>query len=303
MEIEPFFLFKATTHPFNVEETISTLQFAKRAKTIKNKVVVNQKRSVEELEQIVSQLTKKLNALQGYSAALEEELREVKGPLWKPSASGAERSQVPTSAASSQDAVDLQLQLEELKRASEQTVAELKEQVAELEEQKALNAQFAERQRVAAEQERREKEEALVRLESLREESEAVKEKLELVHQNLKKSEAESAKLKEQADYSIQKAQQATEALANKSRSEAALQMSLSEAQSKLEKLESSQKFREFEFKQTAEEKSSLESSVQRLEKSNKELREKEETLKDQILKVRKFISLTLIFCSILSFL
>ncbi len=40
-------------HIFNVEETVSTLRFAQRAKSITNSVSINQKRSVEELELIV----------------------------------------------------------------------------------------------------------------------------------------------------------------------------------------------------------------------------------------------------------
>ena len=47
-------------HSYNVEETISSLQFAQRAKTIKNKVKVNIKYSYEELQKMVFQLKKKL---------------------------------------------------------------------------------------------------------------------------------------------------------------------------------------------------------------------------------------------------
>ncbi len=47
-------------HSYNLEETISSLQFAQRVKTIKNKVKVNIKYSYEELQQMVEKLTKKL---------------------------------------------------------------------------------------------------------------------------------------------------------------------------------------------------------------------------------------------------
>ena len=45
-------------HSYNVDETISSLQFAQRAKTIKNKVKVNIKYSYEELQKIICHLRK-----------------------------------------------------------------------------------------------------------------------------------------------------------------------------------------------------------------------------------------------------
>lgn len=59
-------------HSFNVEETISTLKFGQRAKSIKNSVKINQQRSVKELEAIIENLTRELNMLRAYVAALEE---------------------------------------------------------------------------------------------------------------------------------------------------------------------------------------------------------------------------------------
>ncbi len=47
-------------HSYNLDESISSLQFAQRAKTIKNKVKVNIKYSYEELQQMVYKLNKKL---------------------------------------------------------------------------------------------------------------------------------------------------------------------------------------------------------------------------------------------------
>jgi kinesin family protein 5 len=47
-------------HIYNCEETISTLKFASRAKKIKNKVKLNIKRSVEQLEAIIENLNKQL---------------------------------------------------------------------------------------------------------------------------------------------------------------------------------------------------------------------------------------------------
>ena len=47
-------------HPFNADETISTLRFAQRAKLIKNTVRVNRHRSAAELERIVARLEAEL---------------------------------------------------------------------------------------------------------------------------------------------------------------------------------------------------------------------------------------------------
>ena len=47
-------------HSYNIEETISSLQFAQRVKTIKNNVKVNIKYSYEQLQQMVYKLNKKL---------------------------------------------------------------------------------------------------------------------------------------------------------------------------------------------------------------------------------------------------
>lgn len=58
-------------HSFNVEETISTLKFGQRAKSIKNSVKINQQRSVKELEQIIETLSNELALLRGYSEKLE----------------------------------------------------------------------------------------------------------------------------------------------------------------------------------------------------------------------------------------
>ncbi len=47
-------------HSYNLEETITSLQFAQRAKTIKNKAKINIKYSYQELQQMVDKLKKKL---------------------------------------------------------------------------------------------------------------------------------------------------------------------------------------------------------------------------------------------------
>jgi hypothetical protein len=75
-------LITCSPHIFNVEETISTLKFGQRAKTIKNSVSVNKQRSVEELNAIIIKLNKELAVLKEYVTILENELKGVKGPDW-----------------------------------------------------------------------------------------------------------------------------------------------------------------------------------------------------------------------------
>eukprot|EP00026_Physarum_polycephalum_P001526 Phypoly_transcript_01528.p1 GENE.Phypoly_transcript_01528~~Phypoly_transcript_01528.p1 ORF type:complete len:1080 (+),score=256.77 Phypoly_transcript_01528:75-3314(+) len=65
-------------HPFNVEETISTLMFGKRAKTIKNTVKVNKQKSAAELAALIQALKKELAALQQYNLLLEKQLDWIK---------------------------------------------------------------------------------------------------------------------------------------------------------------------------------------------------------------------------------
>ena len=49
-------LIACSPHPFNREESISTCEFGKRAKAIKNKVKVNAVKSVKELMAIIDRL-------------------------------------------------------------------------------------------------------------------------------------------------------------------------------------------------------------------------------------------------------
>lgn len=70
-------LIACSPHVFNVEETISTLKFGQRAKTIKNSVHINQQRSVKELEAIIDNLTRELTYLKLYSEHLERDLLKL----------------------------------------------------------------------------------------------------------------------------------------------------------------------------------------------------------------------------------
>lgn len=75
----------ASPHPFNVEETISTLMFGKRAKTIKNTVKVNKQKSAAELAALIQALRKELIMLQDYNTLLEKQLEWMKAPDYDPS--------------------------------------------------------------------------------------------------------------------------------------------------------------------------------------------------------------------------
>eukprot|EP00011_Vannellida_sp_DIVA3-517-6-12_P013032 CAMPEP_0114620886 /NCGR_PEP_ID=MMETSP0168-20121206/8952_1 /TAXON_ID=95228 ORGANISM="Vannella sp., Strain DIVA3 517/6/12" /NCGR_SAMPLE_ID=MMETSP0168 /ASSEMBLY_ACC=CAM_ASM_000044 /LENGTH=1105 /DNA_ID=CAMNT_0001832083 /DNA_START=33 /DNA_END=3346 /DNA_ORIENTATION=+ len=76
-------LIACSPHVFNLEETVSTLQFGKRAKTIKNVVSKNEQRSVAELMAIIERLKKELAYFKRYSRILEQELEKAVGPEWR----------------------------------------------------------------------------------------------------------------------------------------------------------------------------------------------------------------------------
>ncbi|EFA80039.1 kinesin-1 [Heterostelium album PN500] len=74
----------ASPHVSNVEETISTLKFGSRAKTIKNTVKVNSQKSAAELLAIIGVLTKELSSLKHYSLSLEKLVEYMKSPEYIP---------------------------------------------------------------------------------------------------------------------------------------------------------------------------------------------------------------------------
>ena len=76
-------LVACSPHIFNLEETISTLQFAKRAKSIKNSVKVNKQRSVAELMAIIEKIKKELAYYKKYISCMETLLEQIKGANWK----------------------------------------------------------------------------------------------------------------------------------------------------------------------------------------------------------------------------
>jgi len=64
---------------FNEFETLSTLRFGTRAKSIKNKAKVNQERSVAEMKILLEKFERENQKLMDTVAALEEEIRVLKG--------------------------------------------------------------------------------------------------------------------------------------------------------------------------------------------------------------------------------
>ncbi|GAM26438.1 hypothetical protein SAMD00019534_096130 [Acytostelium subglobosum LB1] len=74
----------ASPHISNVEETISTLKFGARAKTIKNNVKINQQKSAAELLAIISVLTNELSSLKHYSLSLEKRIEYMRSPDYVP---------------------------------------------------------------------------------------------------------------------------------------------------------------------------------------------------------------------------
>eukprot|EP00698_Gefionella_okellyi_P006082 TRINITY_DN15547_c0_g1_i1.p1 TRINITY_DN15547_c0_g1~~TRINITY_DN15547_c0_g1_i1.p1 ORF type:complete len:1077 (-),score=366.82 TRINITY_DN15547_c0_g1_i1:38-3268(-) len=71
-------------HEFNIEETISTLLFAKRAKTIKTSAHVNATKSAAELQRIVDALKRELAELRRYAEGLEKTIEWMKTADYAP---------------------------------------------------------------------------------------------------------------------------------------------------------------------------------------------------------------------------
>eukprot|EP01089_Gocevia_fonbrunei_P019256 TRINITY_DN675_c0_g1_i6.p1 TRINITY_DN675_c0_g1~~TRINITY_DN675_c0_g1_i6.p1 ORF type:complete len:932 (-),score=266.37 TRINITY_DN675_c0_g1_i6:10-2805(-) len=64
---------------YNEDETLSTLRFGTRAKTIKNNAKVNKEMSADALKQLLTAANKEIATLKRYIAGLEEELRFLRG--------------------------------------------------------------------------------------------------------------------------------------------------------------------------------------------------------------------------------
>ncbi|OLY83585.1 Kinesin heavy chain [Smittium mucronatum] len=85
---------------FNISETISTLRFGTRAKSIKNKAKVNQEFSPEELKLMVKNLNSKVNTYKTYIKSLEDELK-----IWRSGGKVDPESILSSSAASSPNSI------------------------------------------------------------------------------------------------------------------------------------------------------------------------------------------------------
>ena len=70
-------LVATSPHLDNIEETINTLRFAQRAKTIKNVVTKNEEKSVAELNAIINALRKENDGLKALAIGYENALREA----------------------------------------------------------------------------------------------------------------------------------------------------------------------------------------------------------------------------------
>lgn len=64
-------------HVFNAEETLSSLRFGQRAKTLKNKVHRNEERSPEELKEMIRALRKELEEWKEYARKLQAQLKQM----------------------------------------------------------------------------------------------------------------------------------------------------------------------------------------------------------------------------------
>ncbi|OMJ20671.1 Kinesin heavy chain [Smittium culicis] len=81
---------------FNSSETVSTLRFGTRAKSIKNKAKVNQEYSPEELKLMVKKLNSKVTSYKAFIKSLEDELK-----IWRSGGKGDVMNIAPSSTSNS----------------------------------------------------------------------------------------------------------------------------------------------------------------------------------------------------------
>lgn len=96
---------------FNAPETISTLRFGMRAKSIKNKAVVNEQRSVEEYKILLANAEKLITKQQTYIISLEARLTGAPGGAPIEAAAVAPIASISNSANENIDARDIQVDL------------------------------------------------------------------------------------------------------------------------------------------------------------------------------------------------
>jgi kinesin family member 5 len=157
---------------YNTSETLSTLRFGNRAKSIKNKAVVNEQRSVEEYKLMLARTEKTVSSQKTYIIALEARLASLgvdmkkEGKTLKATGVGARRSvaKLELKLETSTTSIEEEEEAEEASTESEptpertrrsssiraaQALEELQERVTQLEEE--LNEEKAESTRRAQE--------------------------------------------------------------------------------------------------------------------------------------------------------
>eukprot|EP00727_Mastigamoeba_balamuthi_P002533 m51a1_g12277 putative kinesin heavy chain (626) ;mRNA; f:227839-232418 len=160
---------------FNIVETIDTMRFGERAKTIKNKPKVNKMLSAAELQRIVEKLTKELEILRAYCAQLEKQidprkLAEHKALLQSQTAQVAaetaastaegESDYTPLAAAGILELTEARLQLQQMKERTEIVIGDLREEVEFLKSREDENQAQIEAAKKASEEQLRKVREA-----------------------------------------------------------------------------------------------------------------------------------------------
>ena len=144
-------LIACSPHSSNVDETVSTLRFGQRAKTIKNKVSARIHRSVEELNSIILQLQKEIAYLRRHTKLLESQLSsrdstidlkaiqsQAKGSHSQDSTTGSNFTQVEDDDGDDNEVesdynpmteAELQVAMEKLREESSFSISKLQEQI------------------------------------------------------------------------------------------------------------------------------------------------------------------------------
>ncbi len=129
----------ASPSSYNAVETLSTLRFGTRAKSITNKVVLNATRSVEELEILLAKAEKAIDAQQSHIMGLVAQLQSYANSGIIPNESGARsESESLLIEKLKQQIMDLQSELDEERQESENKTMENQKLVALLVEKDAV---------------------------------------------------------------------------------------------------------------------------------------------------------------------
>ena len=118
---------------FNANETVSTLRFGMRAKSIENKVTVNQTRSVEELEGLLVRAEKAIDTQTAHIVALSAQLQalQLAGAAGNSSESGTESGSSAATAAAIAAAEAARAEAESVIMTLQETVQQLTQELDE----------------------------------------------------------------------------------------------------------------------------------------------------------------------------